>query len=527
MVVACESKLSDSLDVSKEGNNSIIVVALAQAPTSLDPADHRDPNSETVIRNIFDGLVTRDTRSGIHLELAEELNWLDEKTLEIKLRKGVKFHNGTEMTADDVVYTFNRIIQKDMIDYPEPHTSPRKGLIAPLKAIEKTNDYTAVMYFSDPWPAAMQMLVHQQIVPKAYIEEMGTEGFVKHPIGTGPFMFVSATTGLEVVNLKRFDEYFGGAPNLEPVGPACVEGVVFRVIPEVSTRITALLVNDVQIIQHVPSDLINMIAANPNLQVKTAPGTQPKWLELNVNHPLFSALSVRQALNYAIDKDLIVQKIYNGHAIPLPGPLSPFNKYVNTSLDPYPYDPEKARTLLQVAGWVDTDNDGILDNKGRPFTFTIDTLTEWRPLADAISIMLKDIQIGVNTQIWEYSVIKQQLHAGKRVAYLDDWGDSAFDPTGHFEAKWHGYIIESPYGRGNFSNYNNDRVNELIRLGEITSDTVRRQEIYDEAQQIIYNEVPAVFLILSEEIYATSVNVRNWEPASDNRINLHDACIVN
>ncbi|HEY5671925.1 MAG TPA: ABC transporter substrate-binding protein, partial [Anaerolineales bacterium] len=132
-----------------------IIVALAQAPTSLDPADHRSRQSETVIRNMFDGLVTRDNSNGVHLELAEEMNWMDDTTLEVKLRQGVKFHDGTEMTADDVVYTFNRIIQENMIEYPEAHTSPRKGLIAPLESVDKTGDYSVVMNFSGPWPPAM------------------------------------------------------------------------------------------------------------------------------------------------------------------------------------------------------------------------------------------------------------------------------------------------------------------------------------------------------------------------------------
>jgi peptide/nickel transport system substrate-binding protein len=170
----------------------VIIVALSSAPDTLDPADHRNRQSETVLRNMFDGLVTRDSTSGVHLELAETINWLDEKTLEVKLRQGVKFHDGVEMTADDVVFTFDRIIGENKIEYPEPHTSPRKGLIAPLESIEKTGDYTVVMHFSAAWPVAMQMLVHQQIVPKHYLEEVGTEGFVSHPIGTGPFKFVSA-----------------------------------------------------------------------------------------------------------------------------------------------------------------------------------------------------------------------------------------------------------------------------------------------------------------------------------------------
>jgi len=503
-----------------------IVIALAAAPVTLDPADHRSRESETVIRNMFDGLVTRDNTSGVHLQLAESMDWADGQTLDITLRQGVMFHNGTEMTADDVVFTFERIINENAIEYPEPHTSPRKGLIAPLASIEKTGDYSVTMHFSGPWPPAMQLLVHQQIVPKAYLEEVGTEGFIEHPIGTGPFQFVSAQPGYEEVVMERFDDYYGGSPDVEPVGTACADTVVFRVIPEASTRVSALLVGEVNIITAVPQDLVPTLEADSSVQVGTTAGTQPKWIELNVNQLPFDDVLVRQAMNYAMDKDLIIEQIYGGHAVALPGALSPYNNFANESLSPYPYDPDMALSLLSQAGWEDSDGDGILDKDGQPFTFTIDTLESWRPLAEAVADMYRAIGLDTNVRFWEYSVIQPQLLAGERMAYLDDWGDSAFDPVGHFEAKWHGFVADTPYGRGNFSGYNNERVNELIEMGETTGDDATRHTIYDEAQQLVYDEAPAVFLILPEEVEAASTSVSNWAPASDSRENMHDVCIA-
>lgn len=502
-----------------------LVVALAQAPVALDPADHRNREAETVLRNIFDGLVTRDTRSGVHLELAEAMNWLDDTTLEVQLRQGVMFHNGEEMTADDVVYTFNRIIQENAIEHPEPHTSPRKGLIAPLEAVEKVDDYTVHFTFSGVWPPAMQLMGHQQIVPQGYLEEVGTEGFVAQPIGAGPFRFVEGQLDDQIV-LERFADYWGGAPDLEPVGAACVDRAIFRVIPEASTRVAALLAGEVDIIQAVPADLIDTLTQTEGIQVKTAPGTQPKWIELNVTAAPFDDVNVRQAMNYAIDKDLIIEAVYGGRAVPLPGPLSPYNNFVNEALTPYPYDPDRALALLTEAGWSDSDGDGTLDKDGQPLTFTIDTLEEWRALAEAVAGMYREIGIDASVRFWEYSVISPQLLACERQAYLDDWGDSAFDPVGHFEAKWHTWLEGQPYGRGNFSCYSNARVDELIQAGETEADEASRQELYDEAQQLIYDEAPAVFLILPEEVEAASARVQNWEPAADSRINLHDVCVA-
>jgi peptide/nickel transport system substrate-binding protein len=505
----------------------VIIVAMSLAPDTLDPADHRSRSSETVIRNMFDGLVTRDTRSGVHLELAESIEWTDDTTLEVKLRQGVKFHDGVEMTADDVVYTFERIIGENMIEYPEPHSSPRGGLIAPLESIEKVDDYTVTMHFSGPWPVAMQMLVHQQIVPKHYLEEVGTEGFIAHPIGTGPFKFVSAK-GLEEIVMERFDDYWGGAPDLEPVGPACVRQAVFRVIPEASTRVAALLAGEVDIIQSVPAELVDTLAQTAGIQLKTAPSTQPTWMEMNVSQPPFDDLRVRQAMNHAVDRELIVEAIYGDRAEVMSAPLSPYNNFVNESLEPYAYDPDMALALLAEAGWTDSDGDGMLDKGGQPLAFTIDLYSDqYRTLTEAVAGQLRDMGIDANVRFWDSSVVRPMLLAGERMAVVGSWGDSAFDPVGHFEAKWHSYDPDvSVYGRGNFSTYANERVDELIKMGETIPDAAERHEIYDEAQKLVYEELPAVWLVLPESAEAARADITNWEPASDSRINLHDVCVA-
>lgn len=501
-------------------------VGLAQAPTSLDPADHRDRASETVIRNMFDGLVTRDTRNGVHLELADSIAWLDETTLEIKLRQGITFHDGVELTAEDVVFTFERVITEDGIEFPEPHTSPRKGLIAPLEGIEQVDDYRVRMQFNSPWPIAMQMLVHQQIVPKHYLEQVGTQGFINHPIGTGPFQFISASDDLSEVVMARYADYYGGALDLPPVGPACVQQVRFMAISDSTTRAAALVIGEVDIIQAVPFDLVDSLQTREGLQVLSAPGTRPVWLELNMNHAYFRDPRTRKALNYAVDKGRIIQEVYGGEAVPLAGPLSPFNAYVNEKLRPYHYDLVQARMLLNRAGWRDTDDDGVLDKNIRPFAFVIDTLPEWESLAEALKAEFGAVGISVAVRVWERGAITPRLLAGERTAYLGGWGDSAFDPVGHFEAKWHTYEPESVYGRGNYSGYSNQEVDQLIRRGEMSSDPLERRGIYDRAQEIIYDQAPAVFLVLPEQIEAAGSRVLSWRPASDGRINLHDVCLA-
>ena len=500
-----------------------LLVAIARAPATLDPADHRTRESETVIRNMYDGLVTRDTQGGVHMEIAESVRWLDPRTLEVKIRQGVKFHDGSPLTADDVVFTFERTIKANAIEYPQPHTSPRKGLVEPLTSIEKKDNLTVVMHFRGAWPSGLQQLVQHQIVSKAYVEKNGTKGLVEKPMGAGPFKFVSTRTGYEEVVMERFDDYYGGAPDLKPVGKACVPRAVFRVVPETSSRVAALLAGEVDIISEVPAELVDRLKRAPGIQVKAVPGTRPLWMEMNVKQAPFTDARVRRALNYAIDKDLIVRKVYGGMAKPLAGPLSPLNNFADPTLKPYSFDRDRALALLREAGWTPSPS-GVLMKDGKPLTFVIDTIDSIRSLAEALSTMFRDIGIDARVRIWEYNVVRPRLLAGERQAYVGDWGDAAFDPVGHMEAKWATYK-DATYGRGNFSGYSNARVDSLIRDGEVEADLERRRAMYYEAQRLIYVEAPAVFLVLPEAIEAASARVQNWEPASDSRVNLHDVCL--
>lgn len=501
-----------------------LVVALARAPAGIDPADHSSREAETVIRNMYDGLVTRDNTSGVHMEIAESINWLDTKTLEIKLRKGVKFHDGSELKADDVIFTFTRETKTNGIEFPQPHTALRKSFLGPFDSAVKKDDYTVVVNFTAPWPTAMQMLVHTQMLSQAYVQKVGTKGLIDKPMGTGPFKFVSAKTGFEEVVMERFTDYYGGAPDLTPVGKACASRAVFRVVPENSTRVAALLAGEVDIIAEVPPELVDTLKKVPGVQVKSVPGTRPLWMEMNIKQAPFDDPKVRQALNYAIDKDLIIKKVYNGLAQPLAGPLMPTNNFADPSLKPYPYDKAKAMSLLKESGWA-PDASGMLMKNGKPLSFVIDTIDSIRPLSEAVATMLRDVGIDASVRVWEINVVRPKLTAGERQAYVGDWGDSAFDPVGHFEAKWYTYTPGSTYGRANYSGYSNPRVDELIKAGEIENDVAKRHAIYNEAQQLIYTEAPAVFLVLPAAIEAASGRVQNWAPASDSRENLHDVCL--
>lgn len=328
-------------DVSVDGSDSIVIGMRTNALVTFDPAMFRDRETEAVLRNIFDTLIGTSREGEVFPLLASSWEVIDNKTYEFNLRPDVKFTNGDPLTADDVVFTFHRVITEGAVDGA---TSPRAGLLGPIDRVEKIDDATVRFHYLETFPQELllQALVHFQIVPEKHVTEVGADAFAAAPIGSGPFKFVRGELDSQVV-LERNPDYWNGAPALETV--------VFRMMPEPSTRIAALLSGEVHIIQAVSPDLVERLSGAPNVVVKTAPGTRSYQTELNNSKPPFDDVRVRQALNYAVDWDEILGTIFRGYGDRLSTGFLPTGFGYDTDLAPYPYDPEKARELLREAGY--------------------------------------------------------------------------------------------------------------------------------------------------------------------------------
>ena len=334
-------------DVGLKKGDTLIVGMNVNAFVTLDPAMHRDRDTETVIRNMFDGLVTRTHGADVVPELAESWEEVNPTTFVFTLRPNVKFHNGDPLTADDVVFTFERVLTAGGVG---GQSSPRKGLLGPLQKVEKMSDLKVKFELANPFPPFLQALVHFQIVPRKYIKEVGDKAFAEKPIGTGPFKFVKGKLDSEVV-MERFDRYYGGSPKLPPVGLAKVKKAVFRTMPEPSTRVAALLAGEVNIIQAIPTDLVEKLKKSKRVQLKTVEGTRSYQIELNDKKPPFDDVRVRRAVNMAVNWDKILKNIYLGYATRLPTCFLPSGFGYDPNLKPYPYSPEKAKALLKEAGY--------------------------------------------------------------------------------------------------------------------------------------------------------------------------------
>lgn len=493
IMAACSNKSNSKNDNTKEKNeNASVVMGIMNPVETLDPANHRDRVTESVLRNLYDGLVTRDAMGEIQPMIAE--SWENPNPTEwlFKIREDVKFHDGSDLTVDDVVFTFNRIIKEKAMG---GESSPRNGLLGPLSKVEKADDSTVKFTFDSPWPIFLKMLPHQQIVPQKYIEEVGDDEFRKNPVGAGPFKLVEAKLDERIV-LERFENYYGNVPK--------VKNLVFDVIPETSSRVSALQAGEVQRIHGVTSSLADELKNNPDITVKSVDGTRVNMVEMNTTKAPFDDVNVRRAMNHAIDMEKVISSIYGEYATRLAGPMLSNSFALNTDLKPYEFDPEKAKKLLKEAGY------------GDGFSVVIDTTDEQKEVAEAIASELRSIDIDAKTRVWDIGVLKDLLLKGERQMYVMNWGNSTLDP----------YDLLNPKlktdDRGNYSLYSNKEVDRLLEEGEAELDEGKREEIYKTAQQIIYDDAPWVFGYSLEEIDAGASNLENWEPYPDGMLYMRD-----
>ena len=495
-----------TLPIAAAGAADIRVGYTADALT-LDPANHRNRETEGIIRNMYDGILARDDQMKVWPELAESYSQLDPTTYEFKLRKGVKFHSGDEMTAGDVKFTFDRLTKENAMG---GQTSPRKSLLGPLKEVQVVDKYTVRFILENAWPVLPRMLPFQEVVSKAFVERVGTESMATQVNGTGPFKLVEWRQGDSVI-MERFDGYYGGAAGITPVGQAKADRVIFKIIPENASRVAALLAGEVDLINDLPVHAMKQVVANPNTKVLKTPGTRSNFILLNTTQKPFDDVRLRQAANYAIDKKLIIDKILNGLATPINGILSPQSFGFNPDLLEYKFDPDKARKLLAEAGHPN----GI--------DVTLDAENPQKDIAQALASMLTQVGIRTKVQLWERNALRQHWKPkgakNERDMYVSSWGSGSLDPSGIFVP-----VLRTD-ARGNRSGYSNVEVDRLLDASATEIDVAKRSKMFQDAQVIINREAPLVFLWLPQDIYGANVKLGGWAPSGRGIIKLHDAYI--
>ena len=482
-------------------------VGFSQDAQTLDPANHRNRENETILRNMCDGLLTRDPEMKVVPELAESYRQLDDKTWEFNIRSGVTFHSGAPLTASDIAFSINRLVSEKAMG---GQTSPRKSLLGPVTGAEVAGANTVRLKLSAPWPILPAMLPFQEMVSEAFVQKVGQDGMATGVDCAGPFKLVEWRRG-DAIIMERDPKYYGGSPDIPPVGPARVDRVIFKIIPENASRVAALLAGEVDIINELPSSAIKQVEASDKAKVAAVNGTRTFFLAMNLSKKPFDDVRVRKALNHAIDRKLIIARILEGRATPLNGVMSPDAFAFNDALPEYKHDPELAKKLLAEAGHPN----GI--------ELTIDTTGAFKPMAEAIAALLARGGVRAKVQVWEGAVLSPMWNdpqkRKERDVYLTSWGNGALDPSD----------IMVPTlrtgGRGNAAGYSNARVDQLLDAAETEPDQAKRAAMYKEAQALVNAEAPWVFLWLPQDLYGVSKRLKGWKPSADSRINLHDASV--
>jgi peptide/nickel transport system substrate-binding protein len=487
------------------GSSQLIISETADIST-LDPKYRKGREDQNALRLMFDSLFHRDDNMQIIPWLAESVENPDELTWRFHLREDVKFHNGNDFKANDVKFTLDRLMEEDSVwtnrDY--------------VDRIEIVDDYTVDVITQSPYAAFMTNVVLWHMTDEEYFNEVGEEGFLRNPVGTGPYKFVEWVQAEQVV-FEANEDYWRGAPKTKTV--------IFKPIPEAATRIAALETGGVDIIVNVPPEYINQVGRG--VEIATIPGTRAFFLGLNVNVEPFDDVRVRQALNYAVDVDSIIEFVLNGLARRIDNPLLP-EAFGYTPTPVYRYDPEKAISLLTEAGYPDG------------FEMTIDANPTLKEIAEVIAGQLSEVGITANIEIMENAAFVAKYEPGYSQAYLSSWGNSEADADGilskQFYSKRYGCDLvaysypdpDSGYGdeaKGcYYTGYGNSEVDEAVEEGKTNVDSDARKAAYAKAINIIVEEAPWVYLYNPSEIYAHR-GVNEWTPRSDALFNLETAWI--
>ena len=474
---------------------------------TLDPANHRKRETQTILRNMYDGVLTRDAKMQVVPELAESFKQIDATTYEFKLRRGVKFHNGDAMTAEDIKFTFDRLTKDGAMG---GQTSPRKSLLGPLKDVVVVDPYTVRFVLSEAWPILPAMLPFQEVVSKKFVEANGSEALATKVNGTGPFKLVDWRKG-DAVIMERFNDYYGGAAAIPPEGKACVDRVIFKVIPENASRVAALLAGDVDIVNELPPHTVKQVEANANTKVMSVRGTRSFFIGMNTQVKPLADVRVRQALAHSIDKKLIIDRILGGHATAINGILSPDAFAFDAKLPEYKYDAERAKKLLADAGF----KDGL--------ELTLETEGAFKETAEAVAAVARKggfrikVSVGEGSQLQSKWRKKDEPKAGEM--FFTSWGNGSLDPYDIFDP------THMTGGRGNSSFYSNPALDKLLADAATELDAGKRTGLYKQAQAIIGKELPYIYLWVPADLYGVSKRLAGWQPSADSRINLHDACV--
>jgi peptide/nickel transport system substrate-binding protein len=451
---------------------AVLVVGMTSGPNNLDPRYGLDDSSQKVHQLVFDGLLRLDDTLQPTTEgaLAERIENPAPPIYVVTLRRGVRFHDGHELTAADVVHTFTTIL--------DPAAgSPHRGAYRSLTSVSARDPYTVVFSLSEPFSSFPVNLVIPQIVPAGAGPDFGS-----HPIGTGPYRFVRHAAD-DRVELERFDGYWDGPP--------VNAGIVLRVVPDEVMRGLELRKGAMDmVVNDVSPDILEQLRHDERLQTATVPGVDYQYIGLNLDDVVLRDRRVRQALAHAIDRQAIVDHLRRGLATPANGIIPPIAWAYQPGLVSYTYDPARARALLDEAGYADPDGQGPAARL--ELTLKTSNVEFNRLQAAVVQQDLARVGIALDVRTYEFATLFADVVGGNFQLYFLQWAGGALaDPDILRRAFHSGQTPPAGFNRGRFRNAEVDR---LLDAAATSLDPVRRRQLYGEVQHVIARELPYISL---------------------------------
>jgi peptide/nickel transport system substrate-binding protein len=433
--------------------------------------------------NIFNKLLKYDKNLDLEGELVE--SWQissDQKTINFKLKPNLKWSDGQPLTSADVLWTWRAVTD-------EKTRSPYASDFQLVKKAETPDALTFSVTYDQAYAPALDSWAGLQILPKHLLQgqDLHTTAFARKPVGSNYYKLDSWTNG-ENIKLSRNPS--------SVLGQAKIDRLVTRIIPDSSAQFLELMADNIDSMGLDPIKYARIIPARPELKQKLALykelGNSYTYMGFNLKRKPYDDARVRKAINYAIDKQEIIDGVYLGLGIDIASPYKPGTRWSNPDLKPYPYDPEKAKALLKEAGFVDSDGDGILERDGKPFSFEILTNQNKEREKSAVLIQrrLKNVGIQANVRAIEWaSFISRFIKTGDFDVVILGWG-LGLDPD-QFNI-WHS--SQQAPGQFNFIGYNNPNIDKLLEQGRTELNPDKRQKIYHEFARVLLEDSPIVYL---------------------------------
>lgn len=480
-----ESKESASGD--KSGGN-LVVVRLSDA-TGLDPHFITDiPSANVVHGKVYETLVAFDKDRKIVPLLATEWNQVDDLTWDFTLREGVKFHDGTPFNAEAVKLTLERLL--------DPATgSPQKDKLGMISEVIVKDETHVTLKLSEPYAPLLSILASNEgsiLSPKSITET--PDQLATTPVGTGPFVFGSWKSGQQIT-LNKNNDYWG-----EKVK---VDSVEFKVVPEDATRLAMVESGEAHISDQVPVTEIDRIENSDSLNLFRTDGLAVEYVGFNTTQAPFDDVKVRQAVSYAVERQAIIDGVYNNIGTLANVAMSPKVFGYSKDVEAYPYDVNKAKSLLKEAG----------HEKGIKATLLTSDRKERINMAEVIQSQLKGIGVEVEIQVMEYGSYIEQVDSGKHQMFIGGWGNATGDGDYNQYNLFHSASVGSP---GNHFYYQNPEVDKLIEQGRVEVDPNKREEIYKQAMQIEMDDAVYIPIRNYEHLAVYNNDVENfWLDASN------------